>query len=752
MRPIRQIVALLAALIVWVIYSIFHSDFGMLGSWAALQKRLGEQPVWVFFLFFILMVLAAADQLQKTKSTAASLWGGEGIERFFEVPQKLSIGWLLVAVVSTGAGLGMAGSLNRYYFTQDDNFSQFLPGMLAGCRAVWEGHFANWNPYQMLGAPLGDVGTYALTYPFTYLSYALARGIFHDERLVLDVFCWLHLLMASAITFLLARAVRLWGPVAAAVAVCYSLSGYALIAGRSWYYMTPTMFWFPLLVWLAVSFSPMGRTGIWTICAGLAIGLFYHSGNVQMWVYGVGFFAGLLLLRRVREGWTWRELAELIPALLLGVGLAIPLLLPQWKATTGLERSGGGDGIEFGLMSMLYPNPLVNSGMPNGWGNDNSTPEGQLYYAGTFFTLAWVAGIAVLVAGKEGLKAIRGNPLLICSLVAFLFALGSKGVLWLLHMQLPLLRSFTHPFKFLPFLHLFSLILGGLILQRAFARSSKQAVAGISFFAVAAVVMFYHASISNQAFYLWNDRPDARIPGAMRLAIGGERIYPLAPARSPIGGYYKSLAHNFASFEQVQSIEGYEPLWRNKLPYSEVNNGILANLPEILRRYGVTRLVVLRTAGEPVLSPNKGVNGNEQLPLEWVKQALKVADGEAIYKDESVAVHKVAGSDPLARNEQNGVALPLAVIGNEVVVNTALMGGGGKIMVNYLWRPGIVARAGGRALMVSADRYSRLEIVVPAETARVFIGYEAPWGLGIATGAAVMLAGVLLGWKLRFKG
>ena len=511
------------------------------------------------------------------------------------------------------------------------------------------------------------------------------------------------------------------------------------------------MFWFPVLLWLALEFSPSTATWTWTAATAISIGLFYHAGNVQMWVYGVGFWGLVLLLRKVRESWSWREFATCLPALLIGIGIAVPLLIPQWKATQGLERGTGGEGIERGLMSLLYPNPLVNSGLPNGWGTDTGAPGGQLYYAGTFFTLAWIAGLAVVAAGRDGLKAFRGNPFLSASVVALLLALGSKGGLWILHMKLPVLQAFAHPIKFLPFLQLFSLVLGGLILQRAFAGTARTTVAGVGMFAVATLVMFYHASISSQAFYVWKDRPDSQVPAQMLKEIGQQRIYPLAPWRSPGSGYSKSLAHNFASAEHVQSIEGYEPLWRNKKPYSDISDAMVDDLAMVLRRYGVSLLVVHSSAEKPLLSQNKGVNGNEQLPVGWVKQAMGTVEGEAIFKDDAIALYKVGKAEPLARNEKNGQAIPLRVEGNSVVVDTSSMGGAETIMVNYFWRPGIVAKAGPQILEMGRDQFSRLLIKVPAGVGRVEVSYEVAWRDSLLVGMAVVGLGLLMGWKLLAK-
>src|SRR5690606_9142694 len=108
-----------------------------------------------------------------------------------------------------------------------------------------EGVVFNYNPYQLVGAPTVEVGTYALTYPGTWLAYILAR-LAGDENLTIDIFCMAHLLAGFAATWWAARRWGAGAAAAAALAVCFVLSGYALVAGRSWYSMTPVFVWLPL--------------------------------------------------------------------------------------------------------------------------------------------------------------------------------------------------------------------------------------------------------------------------------------------------------------------------------------------------------------------------------------------------------------------------------------------------------------------------------------------------------------------------
>jgi len=86
-----------------------------------------------------------------------------------------SLGFLILI-----AALALLEGIQPYYFTQDDALVSELPGILVGCRGVWQGHWPNYNPYVFMGSSLVNFGLYSLTYPPTYLAYGIARNVLHD--------------------------------------------------------------------------------------------------------------------------------------------------------------------------------------------------------------------------------------------------------------------------------------------------------------------------------------------------------------------------------------------------------------------------------------------------------------------------------------------------------------------------------------------------------------------------------------------
>ena len=184
------------------------------------------------------------------------------------------LGFGLAVVAAAGLVLELR---DPYYFTQDDNFAQFLPIILHGCSVLAGGAFPDFNPFQQMGAPVAGVGVYALTYPPTWASCAVADRLLGTPAAALEVFAFLHLAAGFGAAFWAGRAVGVRPALAAAAALSFALSGYFLIAGRSWYYMLPVALWAPLLV-VAVERLRRGTPGLgWAVLSGLAVGVFLHA-------------------------------------------------------------------------------------------------------------------------------------------------------------------------------------------------------------------------------------------------------------------------------------------------------------------------------------------------------------------------------------------------------------------------------------------------------------------------------------------
>ena len=205
-------------------------------------------------------------------------------------------------------------------------------------------------PHVMLGGPSLSEGSGG-TYPPTYLAYAIARHVLHDEYATLDAFAWLHILVGYAAAWWTAP---LGGNGRHAGlhrgGLVLFLSGSILIVGRCWHSFIPLVVWMPLLA----SRRRADRRGPvswkWPIGAGLAVGLSYHGTFVE----SLGLLGDVLCVgdrvagRHAAD--PWRRALWLVPqAGMLAAGIVAPLLVVQFRLAADMSKASGyGEGIGHG--------------------------------------------------------------------------------------------------------------------------------------------------------------------------------------------------------------------------------------------------------------------------------------------------------------------------------------------------------------------------------------------------------------------
>jgi hypothetical protein len=729
---------------------------------AWLLRRALAHPVFLTFLGLFALMLVARYRLSRKPAAPALLEavvpGGSGIasgessEAASGRPAR-SGAWLLAGLAVLVIAGTVAETLEPYYFTQDDNYSQFFPGMLYGCRSLFAGGFANWNPHQFLGAPLAEVGTYALTYPFTYLSYALATYLLGDELATVEVFCWLHLVGGFAALFWLGRRLRLSPPISAAMALSFVLSGYALIGGRSWFYMVPTFLWAPLLGISVHSLVKRDPTRGWLLGTGVVIGLYFHAGNAQMWAYGTTFFCLALLWCATSGSIPWSRVIWALGGVAVGIGLAAPLLVPQFMGIRDLYRVGGGGGNALaGLHAMLAPYPLAKAEAPADLGTMYLDYFGQLYYAGSLFTLAWLAGLLAAWMYPGRVRRLLANPLFALGLVALLLCIGEAGVLWYVQAKLPVFNKFKHPVKILPFFHLFSIAFGALVVHRLVLRSQRPGRWRVACFLVVSVLLIYHVSLARTSFYSFGDRPYPEMPEPiMRVLKRGDvpvRVMPVAQARSTAKNYTLSLTNSFASVYGIDCYWGHDPLVSFRPEFQRIERRAEADMLDTLRRVGVAYLLVHSTSDSPVLSVNPAVRWQETRNLHILEPVRSYyAARKPLVEAGDLRLFELDGADPMAFPvDDREYALPMVRIPSGVKVDVAGLLEGGEVVINYLWYEGIRVRADGRPLPSRADPFGRIQANAPPGTQTLTVHYHSPWLAGIAVGLLIVAAGV--GWYL----
>lgn len=744
--------------------SVF-GPFAHLLNWpsdAAILKRVLLHPVVLVFVGLWLLVLVSYSVLRKrpvqpslldalvaTRIAGISSSEGQRLGPRWTTGPSWWLGGLAVLV----ACLWFLETPAAFHFTQDDNNVQFLPGMLYGCRAVWAGSVPAWNPHQFLGAPLAEVGTYALTYPLTYVSYALAHHVLDNGYATLEVFCLMHLAGGYCAFWWFSRRLGLAPPLCSAAGLCFALSGYALVAGSFWYYMTPTFLWVPLLGISVLRFAEHDPGWGWILGSGAAVGLYFHAGNVQMWTCAMGVYSIAILWVSLSGRNPRRRLLQALAALTIGVGVAAPLLVPQFLSVQGLERAGGGGpGALDGMHALLLPFPI---GETHYWGVESRFGRyfAQIYYAGTVFTLVWLASLATAWIYPRRLGRICANPLCVLALVTLLLSLGDPGVLWYLQAKLPVLEKFTHPVKLLPLFHFFSLSAGAVVVHQLTSRTRSPVRWQVLCFVVVLVLLTYHVSLVRRSWNSFTDVPYPAMPRELDRLLKEDgkaaRIVPVKSALSVGVDFPPGLADNYPTVYGIDSLSGLDPLVSFRPEYQQVERRLSADLLDTLRRYGVTHLVLHGTGDSSRLRESPCVSCYTERKDLYRLEALRryCANREPCYEDREMSVFLLDNTAPIAYGGADPIQSFSVVKGpSRLIVDVSCLPSGGKVVINYLWYRAIRLSADGQRLTSWADDFGRIATTVPPNTRTVTVHYQSPWLLGIALGAAVIAAGMVIAW------
>ena len=667
------------------------------------------------------------------------------------------LGVLLLALVALVHG-------QRYGFVHDDNITQFFPVILQGCESLLQhGVFPTYNPYQLMGAPTTTIGTYALTYPPTYMAYAVANYIFRDRYLTLDIFVLLHLVLGYLATFTLARRIGIRSSLAMMAALSFVLCGYFCVYTRGWFYMAPVALWTPLLLrQLHRLTDPKPLCWRWAASTGIVIGLYFHAGNAQMWSYTLLLSVALVLLWKRAGRLTRGRLLWALAGLLIGLALAAPLLITQAAEVVGIDREANvKTGTLRGFVALLLPSPLVRAahpgiepGAPNVWNHlFNFAP---LYFCSPVFLGAGLLALASLFTFRWDRRCVGANAWLLCGGLALVLSLGENGGLAQLFAQLPGFNKFQHWWKLLPFVALFFALGGALLVERWLqitrrARLTEQWMTGI-----VPILLVYNAFIS-QPMMTIPDKPYPPLPSAVRALVLNpqepqQRSMALAPWlpewKEP--GFVGSLSQNIATIYGVPMLEGYDPLvektplnvrLKDRLYRSTTFKRVRQDFDpipivaplEALHRYGV-RWIILTEGHEEL----KGTYALDQVITTHTSLRLRLPH---------TSVFELSGSDPLAFVEDIPEhPLPIAFDATGAKVELGKFSEGGTVVVNLLARERLHAFVDGKPTPITKDAWDRVTVKTQTGAKRLTLRYEPNWGKGFFLSGCLLLsaAGVLL--------
>ena len=374
-----------------------------------------------------------------------------------EVPSEPSrYHWLGLGATIVGIAIAfaMVEARQPIYFNQDDNFIQFLPVILAGCRRLFQhGELLVWSSLPAAGgtrresrhlcANLSshvpflcaqhlrprkrgmDTGCFRGTPPSGRRRFSLSplppSGLASSSRDRRDTFVSALRLFTDCGPFLVLHPAG--ESLAAGNCVRCPENERESVVGKD-----------PLLalgrrrgISAGASFPRRKRAAL-----GLHDGL-YRSGDVF----------SCLVARREKAGLPHH-----------GRVLAFLARADISSSDSAVDRDGKRTPLGVGkrdwnrVAESFCPDSLANAPQPNEWGSTQLEWMGEYYYAGTVFTLAALATLFLLTGIRWRKEILRRNLWLCLGGVAFLLALGDVGVLWTIQSTLPLFNKFTNPIKF----------------------------------------------------------------------------------------------------------------------------------------------------------------------------------------------------------------------------------------------------------------------------------------------------------------
>jgi hypothetical protein len=719
------------------------------------------------------------------------------------------VAWNWVGFLFLVSMLTMLEVRQPYHFTQEDNLVESLPMILVGCRSIWQGEFPAYNPYLFMGAPLASLGMYALTYPPLPASYAIARHILGSEYLTLEVFAISHLLIGFFATRLLGIRLGMRIMPANLVALSCVLSGPALIMCRGWFNFTPIFTWLPILL-LGVERLRHGLgqkvSWRWILGMGLASGLTFHVGFSQAAIYINGFL-WLAVLFLVADGsLPWRRALAMVPAFIIGAGIALPLVYLQWRATEGVKRYDAWTrGIAQGLPATLLPYPVVETALPMPLGNVNVAYLGHLYFFGGLLALLFffqAVGWLFLRFHRitRPLTKAAGQVWTFCALFTLWLGLGDAGGLWTLVAELPVVGFINrYPMRVLPFFVFFASMSGGLMLERLLRMADRGAggppaptgeppaptgeppaptgeppaptgeppVPRVSWtrqrtewmIAVPALgLLVWHVAHCCTAFYTFGFRPYPELPTEMTASFWQDdqptgRMASWTRYRSSDPNFALLLPLDVPAVYRLPSWDGYNPLLDGTRAMRDVQDRMEIDPARTLRAYGIrwnffhdpNRLPTLTTAYSVMwkLEAADKMRYLRKLPPEQLAE---------IYHKDGVIVRERAKVDALAfAVDDPERCLPLTFRGGGLDVALPSPEKETKVVLNFLYLPDMKAFVDGQETVCQPDEWNRISVDVSSGSQLLEVRYRPPWGKGLLLGLMVVIFGLIVAASLRRK-
>lgn len=268
------------------------------------------------------------------------------------VPDK---GLLLVILASISYILLLAGG-NPEIFLIDDNRTQWYPVMERAYEDFWTtGRIYCYDFYQMKGMSVAGQGYYGVMNPFILFSYAVT-GLLPGGVDIITFYIGLMVVLGNLFFYLTCRRLDCKQVSAFLLTMTYGTMG-CFWAYFYWYYVFNNYFLVPLLVYVFLRFTQVGRLAY---CAcGIVLAMDLWMGNVQYTFYHYVLFGILCLVMILLKN--RRYIKILCINVMVGLAFSWPMLLLLMQASGSFQRHE-----DFMECQIWYPSLLIHSVIPQG--------------------------------------------------------------------------------------------------------------------------------------------------------------------------------------------------------------------------------------------------------------------------------------------------------------------------------------------------------------------------------------------------
>lgn len=652
--------------------------------------------------------------------------------------------WDLLAIIFLATAFTFFESICPYYFSQDDNLAQFFPVIIDFCRHLDQGNFSTYNPYLMMGFSPISFGYYALTYPGVHFSYFFSKYVLSNPLAIIEVFAILHITFGYFALNRLMRLLKIGPDFSFLGGICFVLSGYAVVMGRAWYYMLPQLVWCPLIYFGLVKLTNKA-TPLWIVLTGLCIGISFHAGNAQMWIYCLMFYCLVLSISFFTKNINTKSLVAQICSLMIGFAIALPLLFLTHDLTKNNPSNVWGITITDGsFLNMILPYSLYLqlSDQVSNWFGVAGYAQATMY-SGTLFTLIGLSSIPLFLTvffafpKKMINEFFYLNKWLLCGIIALFFGMGDNAILWPAMKSIPPFNKFSNPFKFIHFVNLFFCIGSGIVLQRFFYQRKKLKEKFMTF-AISLILLFIiiHLYTAINTRWNYNYKIFPPLPDMVKNnPVTNGRIFSISPDRSSAPNYYKSLSHNLPSYYEIPALHGYDNL--------AVSHHISSTnfSKELLHKsfYGYSfhfSTPVFYTRTPSITEYEKFLNKKSYYDY-GIEYILIFS---SINNQGDVKILKNSHYIPLAslrNNHDTFFKIKYTPTGMNIFLDK-LESGRNEILVNFLYYPQMKATLDGEEVSISEDEKSRMVVLLNRPGKVLRLSYELPWKLPIILSCLIL--------------